>query len=226
MRVAILPAAGKAERMGGTLPKQLLQLSSGQRVIDYALSAAALADCWLHIIVPSGDEEIARYVKRGSFSYAVDDGNKPLADIAALRSVYEGAEILYVMPDTLFRPLDIGVKLLERLTPQTDVTLACFETDTPERFGMCGVWDGRICEIRDKPKQWDGEYFGNLAWGLVAWEGPAFWGAIEYAVESRTLSEALRFYLPQVSTITHYKLGHYQDIGTPEDYERALEEGW
>lgn len=227
MRVAILPAAGKGERMGGTLPKQLLQLSSGQRVIDYALSAAALADCWSHVIVPRGDEEIARYVKRGSFSYAVDDGNRPLADIAALRPVYEGAEILYVMPDTLFRPLDIGRTLFQMLESGEPTALACFYADQPHRFGMCYERAGVIYRVEDKPKDWQ-RSLGMRAWGIIAWQGPVMWDGLNANLNSNTLSDALTHHL-----FSHWRYGfpyedlkRYIDIGTPEDYERALEEGW
>lgn len=221
MKVAILPAAGKGQRMGGTLPKQLLQLSSGQRVIDYALSAAALAGCWPHVIVPRGDEEIARYVKRGSFSYAVDDGNRPLADIAALRPVYEGAEILYVMPDTLFKPLDIGARLYETLE-RCDVALACFNTDERHRFGMCEVNHWGVCNIADKPSY----SFTDLAWGMIGWKRHYFWDSIEAVIDSQTMSDALNQRLRTYAPIRWIHLDSYTDIGTPEDYERALEEGW
>ena len=220
MRVAILPAAGKGGRMGGGVPKQLLPLASGQRVIDYALSAAVLADCWPHIIVPRGDEEIARYVKRGSFSYAVGDGDKPLADIAALRPVYEGAEILYVMPDTVFNPMG-GAELLE-LLDRCDVALACFNTDELHRFGMCEVNHWGICNIVDKPNY----SFTGLAWGMIAWKRHYFWDSIEAVIDSQTMSDALNQRLRTHAPIRWIGLNSYTDIGTPEDYERALEEGW
>jgi dTDP-glucose pyrophosphorylase len=228
VRIAILPAGGQGNRMARhrPTPKQLLALNNGL-VIDYALEAARQCGAQPHVIVPSGDERVARYVhsKAGfaSFSYAE---HNLLASVYALRPIYGDAQVFYVMPDTVFSPLGIGENMLAKL--DFPLIVGIFETSTPQKLGMC-VLSGRngfgeecIVAVEDKPVSWFNE--PPFAWGLLAWRKP-FWDCLAQ-VRADNMTEVLARAIEVFGPLPIVWLNKYIDIGTPEDYERALAEGW
>lgn len=233
MRVAILPAAGISLRMATHegVPKQLLPLNDGL-VIDYALDAAKACGAWPHITMPYNDERIARYVatrtKNCSFSYGSPD---LLKTIASLRSVYGTAQILYIMTDTIFKPIDIGNSMLLKL--DFPVVVGVFRTMTPHKLGMCRLdrpssgplWvdnkDNYVVAVEDKPSSWQEP---PIAWGLIAWRN-GFWDCLLRA-EAKHMTAVLAKAIESFGPLPAVWLDDYIDIGTPDDYARARDEGW
>ena len=228
MRIAILPAGGEGNRMAAyrPMPKQLLPLNGGW-VIDYALEAARHCGAWPHIIVPSDNQKIARYVegKMGfcSFSYATSN---LLASIYQLRPIFSKAQILYIMPDTVFEPLGAAGEMLAKL--DFPVVVGIFRTVTPQKLGMC-VLSARdtygeryIVAVEDKPIHWLNEE--PFAWGLLAWREP-FWDCLAQ-VRADNMTAVLAKAIETFGPLPTVWLNQYIDIGDPEDYERALSGGW
>lgn len=205
-------------------PKPLLALNNGL-VMDYALDAARVCGAWPHVIINVGDERVARYlVSKGpasSFSYGLPN---LLQSIYMLRKAYEDSLILYIMPDTVFKPIEACEEMM--LALDFPVVVGIVETRTPQKLGMCVLTpesEGprKIIGLADKPIRWDREPF---AWAIVAWRAP-FWEAIGKTDGSNmtdVLEEAVRMFGP----LPTVELDDYIDIGTPEDYERAQREGW
>lgn len=226
MRVAILPAGGQGIRMRDyPTPKQLLSLNKGL-VIDYALEASKRCDAWPHVIVPVGDERIARYVhsKAGFASFSYAESNL-LASVYALRRIYGDTQVFYVMPDTVFRPIGVGETMLAKL--DFPLIVGIFKTSTPQKLGMCtlsgrnGFGEECIVAVEDKPISWNEPPF---AWGLLAWRGH-FWDCLAQ-VKADNMTEVLAKAIEMFGPLPIAWLNDYVDIGTPEDYERALSEGW
>lgn len=234
MRVAILQVGGKAQRIAsftqGAVPKQLLPLYHGA-VIDYALEACRIGACTPHIVVPEGDSRIAEYANARSlrtpvFSYS--RGNQ-VQDTCRLDSLYGRLSAAYVMPDTVFKPPTAIRTLFDFLDTGADespAALALFETDTPQKFGMCLLEQRRrVKAVVDKPDEW--EHGSGVAWGLIAWREPV-WGIIAEAAGnldhhfSAVLNRVIKAYGP----IPYFVLDAYMDIATEEDYRKALEDGW
>lgn len=228
MRVAILPAGGRGTRMKdySPTPKQLLSLKDGL-VIDYALGAARYCGAWPHIIVPPGNERVSRYVesKLGfcSFSYAAPN---LLASVYALKPVYREAQIIYMMPDTIFEPLSAVNTMLMRL--DFPVVVGVAPTSTPSKLGMCVLSSepddfgtARIVAVEDKPTNWNRV---PAAWGLLAWRTP-FWECLAQT-KADNMTEVVARAIEMFGPLPTVWLNRYIDIGTPGDYERALAEGW
>ena len=176
------------------------------------------------MIVPTSDERIARYVhsKCGitRFSYALPN---LLASVYSLKPFYEEAQVFYVMPDTIFKPLDAGVQMLMKL--EVPLVVGLVETSTPQKLGMfilSGPWSApgsRIIAVRDKPTSWNR---APLAWALLAWRTP-FWAVLE-RVKAEHMTAVIEEAIGQFGPLPFTILDDYIDIGTDEDYERALRE--
>ena len=230
MRVALLQAGGKGTRIEslakGLLPKQLLPCNKGA-VIDYALEACELASCLPHIVLPPNDNRIATYIcesnKKALFSYST---GTQLEDTLAWRPLYGEWRTIYIMPDTMFKPLKVvDLMMVKLLTTYTPAVVAVFETAEPHKFGMCVLEGQKITSVVDKPQEWP--QGSGVAWGLIAWNKP-FWDAIEIAVydECKTFSEVLNSAIKLLGPIPYVMLDEYCDIATPQDYEKALREDW
>lgn len=225
MRIAILPAGGTGSRMAKyQTPKQLLTLKDGL-VIDYALEAARLCGAWPHVILPPAEERISRYVaswgRGGSFSYALPN---LLQSVYELKKPFGHDQIIYIMPDTVFKPLVVCDRMLMKL--DFPVIVGIVKTPTPQKLGMCVLTpesEGprKVIGLADKPIKWDRE---PAAWALIAWRDP-FWECIAKTKgDNMTLviEEAVR----QFGPLPAVWLNDFIDIGTPEDYERARKGGW
>jgi len=233
MRVAILPAGGPAIRMANyyPVPKQLLPLNHGV-VIDYALEVTRYCGAWPHLIVPTGDERIARYVDsknpHTSFSYSLSGPVAGLlADIYSLREVFGDAQTLYVMTDMVIDPLNIGEAMLMKL--DFPLVVGVYITSTPQKLGMCVLGDRkeseplpRIIRVEDKPTEWD---LLPAAWGLLAWRDE-FWDCLAQEVEADNMTEVIARAIELFGPLPIAWLNECIDIGSPEDYERARREGW
>lgn len=232
MRVAILPAGGKEERMERKYlaPKQLLPLKNGA-VIDYSLEAALRARCNYHVIIPKYSHAVAAYVAkrtqqpRLAFSYAEEN---QLDSMRALSDLYQKDMVFFMMPDTVFKPLEICSWMAHNMKyHHTPVTVALFETTETHRFGMAHFKANEqtkgISSFKDKPEEWL-EPIG-WAWGIIGWQGGALWKSL-YLTSGETMTDVLNHYILDGGHIQHLHLTSYRDIGTPEDYEKAQAEGW
>ena len=229
MKVAILQAGGKGARIEslakGLLPKQLLPCNKGA-IIDYALEACDLAKCLPHIVLPPNDFKIAEYIgNRQQTVFSISKGTQ-LEDTLAFKFLYKEWRTIYIMPDTMFKPLKIVDLMMQNLlSGYTPAIVALFETDEPQKFGMCKLAGQSVTEVVDKPEEWS--QGSGVAWGLIAWNKP-FWEAIDLAVydSQKTFSDVLNYAIRLLGPIPYVMLHEYVDIATPDDYRKALESSW
>jgi len=222
-RIAIIPASGKGERISSIYPqvKQLLRLNNGL-VIDYALRTAKACGAWPHVTIPFDEERVARYVSTmpgpSSFSYYPPG---LLRTVHSLYHLFRGKKILYIMSDIAFFPQSIGKSLFDILSDSNGLVCALFHTTEPHKFGMCEVHSQHVIGVQDKPRHWQ---YGDAAWGLLAWDD-RFWHCLGGTKEDN-MTEAISAFIEKNGPIKYVWLDSYKDIGTEEDYETALEEGW
>jgi glucose-1-phosphate thymidylyltransferase len=134
--------------------------------------------------------------------------------------------VLFGFPDTIVEPPDALTRLLAaHRAEEADLTLGLFPTDRPSDFGMVRLDGNEPVELIDKPAQTD----LRLMYGLACWgerttamlpaclaAAPAGREAVpgdlfNAAIASRLRVRALAF-----------EEGHYTDVGTPAELNRAL----
>jgi len=230
MRVAFLQAGGKGTRIEsfakGLLPKQLLPCNKGA-VIDYALEACLEAGCLPHIVLPRTDNSIADYVGRSGYTAVFSHSiGSQVDDTLMYGLLYEQCTVGYVMPDTMFEPPDILDRMMSSLEEKGGVAvIAVFETDEPQKFGMCKLKAQTVEQIVDKPEEWP--QGSGMAWGLIVWKEP-FWEAVQIATVDgcTTFSDVLNYAIKLFGSIPYVVLDGYVDIATAQDYRKVLENGW
>lgn len=225
MRVAMLQAGGKAKRIeslgGGLYPKHLLPTNDGA-VIDYALRACRAAMCLPHIVVPRGDTRVMQYIVDEPAIFSYSRGNQ-VADTAMFGDIYRDCVMGYVMPDTMFAPLEILHRLMGMVVAlKAPVVVALFRTSAFRKGGMCNIDKNRrlVIKVKDQPETWAGDL---VAWGIIVWT-TRFWDAINAGGDH--FSDVLNTALEMFGPIPYIMLDSYIDIATVEDYQEALREGW
>lgn len=201
--LGIVPAAGKATRFGGTI-KEMLPIGD-QTLIQRVMKQMSGAGVTRFLVVTnwikgSVHEE---HLKRWRASYVMQ--KKPEIWGAVQESfLYTAERNLFVMPDTCLE----GLRLLD-----ADLVLGCFETFTPERFGV--ILNGRVVDKQPMSlKPWP-----YLAWGALQWSKPVmeFWAAGKF----ESLPEALTAAMQEFGYRT-YLLSEYHDMATFQDYQELI----
>lgn len=195
----------------------------------------------LFIIIGPGKLEIVEYFRNGELygvpiAYIFQSEAKGMPYALDLVTPWlKGDEtILMGMPDTIFEPQDAFQKLLAAHRAwEADLTLGLFKTNSPHKFGMIGLDDDyNVIEHVDKPStthlQW--------MWGIACW-GPRFTALLHEVLETQGLDIAEQkgreIVLGDIFDIAlniglrvkglPFEDGHYIDIGTYEDLQRAVQ---
>lgn len=219
MTLGIIPAAGKATRIGG-LPKFLLPVPGGY-LLERMLSRIGVP-CYIGARPEHGNLMNA-YIRPEDTVYQADTRSMPETILAA--RPYVGDEhVLVGMPDTYWTDEVIFQRLDAWLDRGAICAAAVFYVDPAmaSRLGVCRTaYDGNtlvLSKIEDKRIQISHQW----AWGAVAWR-PAFWRYI--LPEDAHLGIALQRAVSAGETIPLYPAdGPYYDNGTPEDYFRCIRE--
>lgn len=247
--VGLIPAAGQAKRLG-SLPgsKELFPVGFHTVVVKgrsqlrpkvvshYLLEAMARGGAaHVYIILSKEKIDILRYYGDGSefgvsIAYLVIDhlGGMPYT-LNQARPWLDGETVLFGMPDTVFSPPDVFVRLLKsHASAQNDLTIGLFPTDKPHRFGMVEVGsDNRVLHVIDKPAQTDLKFM----WGIACWS-PRFTSFMdEYlrqtpprADREVVLGDVFQAAVNAGLAVRAHRFedGEYIDIGTPEDLQTAV----
>jgi glucose-1-phosphate thymidylyltransferase len=181
--VGIVPAAGKATRLGpGRCAKELLPVGEttapfpirpkaiSEYLIDGLAGAGADRVC---VVIAPDKQDIVRFYGSGEahgvpIAYVCQESPTGMADAIDLAFPWiRDATVLLGMPDTVFRPADALAQLwaFYEATP-TDIALAIGPTDDPARLGPV-VFDasGRVLEVLDKPETPP----HNKVWMVACW---------------------------------------------------------
>lgn len=191
-QIGIIPAAGKGTRLS-PLPfsKELypvgFQIVNGvtspspiSQHLIYGMKQAGIQN--LYFIIHPDKSDIIKHYTDGSrlgmkISYLVQNERKGMVDAIAKASTWlpikqEGL-IAFGMPDTLFQPSNLFVRIFEEMNrkPDIDIMLAVFPTNFWYKLGMVFLgessgesWD--VINIQDKPQKKPNT---NFAWGAAVW---------------------------------------------------------
>ena len=214
--IGLLPAAGKATRIGG-IPKWLLPVPEGT-LLDVHCQRMRLAGV-SHVLVAAGEHNRDLMLQHVPANAIVYEGrSRTMAEDVLLARPYIGDnEVLFGMPDTYFGDADT-YKYLTYFIPQEDVRIALWpiQDDQRGKLGQCHVDEGTglVDHVVDKDPTCTYEW----AWGAIAWK-PSFWQYIKPDMPhiGYALQPAIGAGLRITAVIPD---GEYTDCGTPEAYWR------
>ena len=194
--VGIIPAAGKAQRFGGTM-KELLPARDGVSLLVHAVKRLSLCQA---VVVITNPDKIAEHAKALANEQVIFIMQRSTRDI--LGAILSGMEVkgdryYFTMPDTWMRP-DVFLD-----DPGSTFALGVFDTDKPERFGI--VRNGWVVnKAAGNPGQ---------AWGVLAWDKSTrvFW---DYA---DTYTSGINTCMAYCDYRT-WNIGDYFDNASVNDY--------
>lgn len=244
--IGIIPAAGNGTRLfpynGG---KELLPVGSQHApegdqterpkiVSQYVIDAMAEAGVKRIIIVTRPTKHALMGLHLDGSQYGVHISyivQHPISMAHSIDLAYEwvkSSTVVMGMPDTIVSPGNSAKQLIEHHTRSgADLSLGLFPTDKPYKFGMVKTdKESNIIYHEDKPNHTDATHM----WGLAVWS-PSFTQTLHEYIQQTPSSEremALgdvfdvmrdQGKLCKAHPITD---GKYYDIGTYDDYKRAI----
>jgi hypothetical protein len=202
-RKGIIPAAGQAERFGGTL-KELLPVSEGYPLIERAYDALVIGGCSDIIVVTSLAKLGAIATVLPGCTYRIQAGATLWSAIIENLDA-EARRMCFAMPDTYFNS-----SAFERDFP-AELTFGVFETDKPERFGMV-----RDRFIVDKMPGEPGQ-----AWGVIVWSELVSRLWLKHASQINNYTDALNMAIHKYGYET-FDLEYYFDAANMSGYREIL----
>jgi dTDP-glucose pyrophosphorylase len=164
VKVGLIPAAGLAQRLGITTPKELL-LHEGQAIIDYSIDHLIAAGVGrIVIVIRQGKEAIRDHVEQKyngfafEFVYQTGEIGRLIDAIKAAQTTIKGHDVYFCMADTQIKPNPFQPYLGQELL------LLCFRASGNE-WRHFGVVDTQVRRIVDKPS----EFVSDVCWGALVW---------------------------------------------------------
>ena len=247
--VGIIPAAGAGSRLfpynGG---KEVLPVGSNYITIDgkkeerpkivsqYIIEAMAEAGV-KHIIIitrPTKYALMGLHLDGSQYgvhiSYIVQHPVSMAQSIDLAYDWVKSSTVVMGMPDTVVSPSGCVKQLVEQHSKGgTELSLGLFPTDKPYKFGMVKTdADANVIYHQDKPAHTDAKYM----WGVAVWE-PSFTQLLHDQTQNAPVSDkemalgdVFDVLMRQGKTCKAYPVagGKYYDIGTYDDYRRAVVE--
>ncbi|MFK7963250.1 MAG: NDP-sugar synthase [Burkholderiaceae bacterium] len=248
--IGVLPAAGRGSRLG-PIPssKEVMPLGFVRDQVTDAAQAGwkpfttieahlqAFREAGVSrvvVILGHNKYDIMEYLGGGaryglSISYLFQDELRGMPFALDLAQPWSnGATTLFTMPDTLIEPADSTARLLHsHEQASADLSLGLFETDNPAKFGMVQLdKENRIVKFVDKPRTTD----LRLMWGLAVWS-PKFAEFMHERLAKTPLSDketVLSDIFDEALQAGMHVQGvelkgcTYNDIGTPEEFQRVV----
>lgn len=205
--VAVVPAAGHAERLQPLPCSKEVYPVGGRPVMDHLVERLRAADCQeLRVVTRPDKLDVIEHARElGASVITGTPATLSASIVLGLRGLDQSDAVLVGLPDTLWEPVDGFVELLARLDDGADIVLGVFESDEPERSDVV-VLDERGFVQRVHVKEPDPP--GNLVWGCFAARVGALAGL------ERSLSPGHFFDRREVAAVV--LSGRMLDIGTPE----------
>lgn len=246
--IGIIPAAGNGTRLFPyNAGKELLPVGSETSTIDgqikvrpkivsqYIIEQMAHAGVQqVIIIINSRKHDLMRLHLDGAqygidIAYIVqDDPTSMPHSIDLAYSWVRGSTVVMGMPDTIIQPKDaVGQLLNHHAEDANDLSLGLFNASDPTKFGMVITDDhANITYHKDKPTVTE----ATDMWGLAVW-GPSFTETMHEQVATSTgnqheatLGDIFDVAISRNGICRGYEVkdGKYYDIGTYEEYKRAI----
>lgn len=236
--VGLVPCAGKGNRLGLPFSKELypdVYNETYRPIIIYTIEAMKRAGI-NHIIftVNPTKIELLKYLGNGKqfgmdFTFVIHPEAKSLPE--SLNEAYhllKDVHVVFAMPDTVIQPNDFLKKMIKcHLTEDSnEVTLGCFKTNKPQKFGMVDMIGNQVVRIDDKPKHSSLKWM----WGAMIWN-PSFTGELnnfvirnnnrENTETELKLSDSLQnLIISNKVGVLKFPQGKYRDLGT---YDEIIE---
>lgn len=222
MTIGIIPAAGKAERMGG-IPKFLLPIPGGVLIDRLAIRMATARTGCIHLGINDTTYKSGLLHEGVVTIWNVGETHTMSETVLRLGKYDERHEnVLFGMPDTYFEDEQAFVKLSATLDAGADVAVGVFQIREGQHTegGMVNVYvdlalprdTWRVKNIVDKPA----ERVSDWIWGILAWrskmwdfikpEMPHVGFAVQAAIEGGLDVRAVKCD------------GQFFDAGTPSRY--------
>ena len=216
----IIPAAGKASRIGG-IPKFLLPIEEDNFLIKF--HSTLLNNSKLNIqkvIVVSS--EYFKTVQRLNLDAEIikadtDSMNETIK--FAINSFPEISRYILTMPDTFYKDSSIILNLTEQIgNLNTQVSLALWKIENYQRgkLGQVLIRNNKIMDVVDKDPNCEYEY----AWGAIAWDG-----SVNHLIKAQDphIGYILKPALDNGNNINYsISSGKYYDCGTFSEYSHLL----
>lgn len=215
---ALIPAAGKAERLYG-LPKFLLPVPGGHLLGRHLgmHQTAGVENVYVGTI-PAYSALVARYCgDRFNPVYHVHSAGNMVDTVRSGKQYTGHRDVMMTMPDTYIEDGGLLGRMREALGDY-EMVVGVVETRPEQRhkLGMCVILNDQVVEVVDKPLVtrlvWA---WGALAWRAAAWQwierGDAHFGVC--------LNRAIRNGI-KVGAV--YAEGQYWDCGTLDEYTDCL----
>lgn len=245
--VGIIPAAGIGSRLfpynGG---KELLPVGSQLITVDgkkeerpkivsqYVIEAMAEAGVEHIIIVTRPTKHSLMGLHLDGSQYGVHISyiiQHPISMAHSIDLAYDwvkSSTVVMAMPDTIVLPNNCIKQLLEHHRKDgAELSLGLFPTNKPYKFGMVKTdADANIVCHQDKPTHTD----AKTMWGVTAWE-PSFTELLHKQTQKipapekeMALGDVFDVMIQQGKICKAYPIakGKYYDIGTYDDYKRAM----
>jgi glucose-1-phosphate thymidylyltransferase len=246
--IGVIPAGGQGTRLGPLpLSKEIYPIGYDpsregrpKAVCNYLLDKMRSAGIKkAYIVLRGGKWDIPTYLKDGkmlgmNLAYLIMDSpfGVPFTIDQAFPFVQNNI-IAFGFPDILFKPDDVFVRLLDRLTISgCDAVLGLFPTDRPHNADLVDFdVEGRIINLEIKPSQTN----LHFTWGAAVWS-PIFSQFIHsyvtaqkpFASEKKELSmsEVVKAAIDNNLRVeaVHVSDEPFLDIGTPEGLLRAAKQ--
>lgn len=229
--VGLVPAAGKGTRLGLPFSKEMfpdIHSMSYRPVIMNTVEAMQDAGVE-HVIFTINPQksDIMAYLGNGRqfnmhFSYCVHPIPRSLPEsLNEAHHLTRDKTVLFAMPDTVITPRDHLKYLVDAHIgkgTQDAVTLGCFRTNNPRKFGMVELSANRVLNIVDKPATTNFEWM----WGTMVWE-PEFTLELQrFVTGSSNRPDSELILSDALAALVHservgacmFQEGSYRDIGT------------
>jgi glucose-1-phosphate thymidylyltransferase len=247
--VGIIPAAGSGTRLFPyNAGKELLPVGSQQKKINgkledrpkivsqYIIEAMAKAGVeQIFIIINPAKHSLMGLHLDGSqygvnISYIVQHPPSMAHSIDLAYNWIKSHTVVMGMPDTIVSPNNSIEQLVKNHREgKAELSLGLFKTNNPRKFGMVKTdKDFNITYHEDKPSQTD----ATTMWGLAVWE-PSFTHTLHESLQEPRITEkemalgdVFDIMLAQGKPCKAFPIddGNYYDIGTYDDYKRAIME--
>ena len=164
----IIPAAGKATRIGG-IPKFLLPIDEKKFLLDFHVNSVSLNNENLRKVI-AVSKEFYETVHRMDFNaelVVVETKTMNETVLEVINLFPDEKNYLLTMPDTYFNDADLVNKMYKQYQDNVEGTLGIWKIlqNQKGKLGQCKINKSHVINIKDKDVNCRYDYF----WGAIMW---------------------------------------------------------
>jgi hypothetical protein len=160
----IIPAAGKATRIGG-IPKFLLPIDEKKFLLDFHVNSILINNEKLRKVVAVSNDfyETAKRMNFNADLIIVDTKTMNETVLKVINLFPDEQHYLLTMPDTYFNDIGLASKMYKKYQESVDGTLGIWKILESQKgkLGQCEVNNSLVVNIKDKDINCKFEYFGS-----------------------------------------------------------------